>query len=632
MSAAPVLVLVALLVAPPTDTVRAARGPTYRSGFDLAMGPHGERLYVSDRTAGCVVIIELPEAKKAGEIRLRGEPAGMALSPDGSRLYVAEYGAGSVAAVDCTQQRVLWRASVAPRPIGLALAPTRELLLVCNSDRDDVSLLNAVNGKETQRIRLTREPRWAAVTPDESQLVVANALPSGSAQDATLAAVVSLVDVDTREVTAVQLPTGSTNLRQVRVSPDGKWAYVVHNLGRFNVPPTQLERGWVNTNALTIIDLKQRALYATLLLDHLQEGAADPFGLALSADGNALWVSLSGLPEVLAIDLGKLHPMLAGQIPEHLAKAPGYDLGVQNSWQAIGKDVSARAELVNDLAALHQADALRRIKTGGSGPRGICLSGDGSTVYVAHFYSGEVVALDADNGRESARVALGPQPAPDLIRQGEELFHSASVCFQHWQSCASCHPDARMDGLRWDLQNDGMGNPKKTRSLVKSHQTSPVMSLGVREEAEAAVAAGFRFILFAVPQPKQTKAVNAYLRSLEPQPSPHLDRRGRLTPAAKRGKKLFEGPAECADCHSGPLLTDMERYDVGTLGELDDPDDKFATVKLLELYRVAPYLHDARAATLEEVLTKYNPEDKHGKTSQLSPDQVADLVAYLLSL
>ena len=39
------------------------------------------------------------------------------------------------------------------------------------------------------------------------------------------------------------------------MSPDGRFAYVTHILSRYQVPTTQLERGWMNTNALSILDL-----------------------------------------------------------------------------------------------------------------------------------------------------------------------------------------------------------------------------------------------------------------------------------------------------------------------------------------------------------------------------------------
>lgn len=58
----------------------------------------------------------------------------------------------------------------------------------------------------------------------------------------------------------------------------------------------------------------------------------------------------------------------------------------------------------------------------------------------------------------------------------------------------------------------------------------------------------------------------------------------------------------------------------------------FDTPTLIELWRTAPYLHDGSAATLRDVLTTANPDDKHGKTSHLTADQLNDLIAYLLSL
>jgi hypothetical protein len=45
-----------------------------------------------------------------------------------------------------------------------------------------------------------------------------------------------------------------------------------------------------------------------------------------------------------------------------------------------------------------------------------------------------------------------------------------------------------------------------------------------------------------------------------------------------------------------------------------------------------PYLHDGSAVTVKDVLTTRNPKDEHGKTSQLTPQQIEDLAEYVLSL
>ena len=84
-------------------------------------------------------------------------------------------------------------------------------------------------------------------------------------------------------------------------------------------------------------------------------------------------------------------------------------------------------------------------------------------------------------------------------------------------------------------------------------------------------------------------------------------------------------------CHPAPLFTNLQQYNVGTgLGR--EVEMEFDTPSLVETWRTAPYLHDGRAVTMQEVLTKYNKDDKHGGTSKLSNTEIADLVEYVLSL
>ena len=125
-------------------------------------------------------------------------------------------------------------------------------------------------------------------------------------------------------------------------------------------------------------------------------------------------------------------------------------------------------------------------------------------------------------------------------------------------------------------------------------------------------------------------AIDEYLKSLKPVPSPYLVK-GKLSQAAQRGEKVF-ARAGCAACHPPGLFTDLEEHDVGTGREFDKPTDKFDTPTLVELWRTSPYLHDGSAATVRDVLTVRSLKDEHGKTSNLSSQEIDDLCAYLLSL
>jgi cytochrome c peroxidase len=287
----------------------------------------------------------------------------------------------------------------------------------------------------------------------------------------------------------------------------------------------------------------------------------------------------------------------------------------------------------NDLAFL--VELRRRITLPGRGPRGLALAG--STACVAEYFSDSLALADvagplAAAGAAPAEIALGPPPRLSVRQRGEMLFHDGRMCFQHWQSCGSCHPDARSDGLNWDLLNDGLGNPKNTKSMLLSHKVRPSMWLGVRPDAESAVRAGITHILFAVRPEEDARAIDEYLKALTPVPSPHLVN-GRLSAAAERGKKLFfDARIGCAHCHPEPLYTDQQAHDVGSRGKYDAAGDKFITPTLSEAWRTAPYLHDGRYTTVAELLEA----GRHGRqgeaAAKLTPAQVRDLAEFVLSL
>ena len=255
--------------------------------------------------------------------------------------------------------------------------------------------------------------------------------------------------------------------------------------------------------------------------------------------------------------------------------------------QRVSEVSASLSDVSSDLSFL--AGIRRRIALSGNGPRGLALAGD--TAYIAEYFTDSASVVDLTPGAPhpvrpiqlAAKVVTTPE------RQGERLFNDASLCFQKWQSCASCHPDSRVDGLNWDLLNDGIGNPKNSKSMLLSHMTPPVMSLGVRDNAEKAVRSGIKFIQFAVRPEEEAVAIDRYLKSMKPVPSPALQK-GKLTPEAKRGAELFKS-AGCMQCHTPPLFTDLKTYDVGT-GTGNEKDKPFDTPTLVEVWRTAPYLNN----------------------------------------
>ncbi len=125
-----------------------------------------------------------------------------------------------------------------------------------------------------------------------------------------------------------------------------------------------------------------------------------------------------------------------------------------------------------------------------------------------------------------------------------------------------------------------------------------------------------------------------------------------LSESARRGLELFRGKARCTRCHSGFNFTDEKFHNLGIgwdtntvdLGRYmvtKNPEDigAFKTPTLREIARTAPYMHDGRFKTLEEVVEFYNQggiKNPHQDNTiiplELTETEKKDLVAMLRSL
>lgn len=582
----------------------------------------GARLYVACEATAEVLVFDTASKKVAARIAVDAAPSGLTLSADDSRLYVTCAGpVSTVCIVDTTNRKVTNRLVAGYQAQSPVLSPDGQILYVCNRFNNDVSVFDLAAMKEIRRIAVPREPYSAAVTPDGKQLLVVNHIHVGPADGDVVASSVSVLDLASgKMIKEISLPNGSTLLREIRISPDGRYAVVAHILARFHLPTTQIERGWINSNAASIIDLAELKLINTVLLDNIDSGAATPWAVGWSRDSRQLLVTHAGTHELSVVDF----PALLAK----LAKVPA----VLEPGKTVDYTAASRtaADVPNDLSFL--VGVRQRIKLSGKGPRSLAVVG--RHAWVANYFSDTLneVDLASDTVRVES-IPLGAVPQMTAARIGESHFNDATLCFQGWQACSSCHShDARVDGLNWDNLNDGIGNPKNAKSMLFAFETPPSMWLGVRTNAGVAVRAGIRNSLFTVQPPEVADAIDDYFKSLKPMPSPRLVK-GKLSPAAERGKKLFFSEnVNCSDCHKGALFTDMKLHDVGTVGKFDQPTDRFDTPTLIEVWRSAPYLHDGRAATMRDIFTTFQHEDKHGVTSKLTPEQIDDLAEYILSL
>ena len=275
-------------------------------------------------------------------------------------------GAGTTAVIDWDTYKVIKRYQTGSNPTDLTVFDNK--LLVTEFNEAKLYLIDLDTAK-TIAVETKANPYSITVSPNGSYALIGHLAPDEEDPEKilTAAASVSVVDLSAAAVSKeINLPHGASNLRKITISHDGRWAYVTHTLGKTNLPLTHITKGWVNTNAVTIIDLDKQERYVTFLLDRISEGAANPWGTAISGDGQTLWVSISGVHQVVKLDLEHLHWLLAGEGPEfrddlarnmiYRSKAE-FDRPYSDVWFKIKDDPKNLELLQNDLGAYGARDS-----------------------------------------------------------------------------------------------------------------------------------------------------------------------------------------------------------------------------------------------------------------------------------
>lgn len=240
-------------------------------------------------------------------------------------------------------------------------------------------------------------------------------------------------------------------------------------------------------------------------------------------------------------------------------------------------------------------------------------------VAVAYDGRGRLVA----QSRQPVRLAIGAdqiefKDAANVTSVGHSLFHRTTAASM---ACAACHPEGGEDGRVWNFIPIG---PRRTQTLRGGLlATAPFHWDGDMTDINKLMTTVFVGRMGGTqPPPAEVSALADWLDAQPTVPkAPPADPQ-----AVARGKELFADAAVgCASCHGGAHFTNNRSFSVGTGAAFQVPS-------LIEVGMRAPYMHDGCASTLA---ARFDPKcggEQHGKTAQLSSDQLADLVSYLQTL
>ncbi|MEP7124783.1 MAG: cytochrome C peroxidase [Byssovorax sp.] len=597
----------------------ATRLGAIRQGSSVALAQHGgvTLAYVADEDDSALHTFDVDAGTELAVTPLDGAPAQLLVLDDG-RVAVALRDRNRVAIFEPAARPDLplearCDATVAVEPIGLATSPDGARLFVTSGWGHALTALDPASLAPAFTVDLPREPRAVIVDDDGRRAFVAHVVGAN----------MSAVSLDSSEhaVHAIDLRLGSLTGCQgyalaktsvVAPAPDAATA----GPGRVFAPMVMVDPGAPKSSfgyggslespaesaLVSVVDTTaERPLTREIVGDrgaHRRECLL-PRSATIGLDGGLL-VSCLGIDAVVELDARAQNP---ASVERRRFRVPAGPTGVATDlarhrgvvWSQFAHELSV-IDLATPIAAKKGSktlpDALPVLRVAAARKRGSWVT---------------------------AQVA-----------RGRELFHATDDgrISRDGRACASCHPDGREDSLTWSTP-DG---PRQTIMLAgRVVGSEPYGWFGTNKTLPAHVTRTLQRLggTGLAKSKEDLDALIAYLGAIR---APSLT----ATPGGTerralvdRGRGIFQEPAQgCATCHFG-AGTDKIAHDVKT-GNIDETSLRFDTPSLRYVSGTAPYFHDGRFKSLEDVME--HSDGTMGHTMHLSRPDLLALVAYLETL
>jgi len=582
------------------------------SAAAVALARLGERTlaFVADADDRAIVTFDVDTRARLASTPLGARPSAVLVTPAGRVVALGADDARvhllALVAVDAplVSERII---PVPDEPVSAAVTPSGDTLLVASRWGHALSIVALASPDAPVVVDVPRDPAAVVASSDGRSAIVLHAagsrathveLASRAVRTASLDRHIQREERSSTPMMAMpdDLDSGpraprKRRLETLTLSADQAFAVARLEDGRFVAPDVALDTGAeVSSGGYGSVETPATPAVATLAAAWTGEKAPD---------GQRIFGSHCLLPRAAATDAANSRMLVA----------------------CLGSDELAVVRLRPDGAKVGMA--IRMAK----GPVGVSVDAQNerAVVWSAFDRVVSVVALERTLRVTSTTTLPCASPEPDeAVLRGRALFHATfdQRVSADGRACASCHPDGRDDGLSWSAP----GGRRQTPVLVERLEgTAPYGWDGSAKDLEHHLAHTTARLGGRGLRPRDVGDLAAYLGTLHPPAASHPAPAGRVA----RGAALFASEeTQCGSCHTRGG-TDGESHDL-------DPEAhrgaarKFDTPSLHLVGHSAPYFHDGRYPTLEDLLV--GVDGTMGHTAQLSPDDRSALGAYLETL
>jgi hypothetical protein len=321
------------------------------------------------------------------------------------------------------------------------------------------------------------------------------------------------------------------------------------------------------------------------------------------------------------------------------------------------------------LPAISTADGSNVL---GYGPSGLCVSPDGTKLYVHNFLERKVRAFNISaltGGTGTGAPLLGSvtlpanEPLAANVLLGKKLFHNSQdtrLARDGYMSCASCHLGGDHDGRTWDITNfgEGLRQTIDLRGRAGMGHGALHWSANFNEvqdfEGQIRSLSGGSGLINGTPnaplgtanagRSSDLDALAAYVASLNSVlRSPFRLSNGNQTTSATNGATHFTNKG-CATCHSGTPFTksNASTFPLDNIGTQTTASGQrlgatltgLDTPTLRAVWSTEPYLHRGQANALADVFNTTNAPGttNHARFRELTAAQQTELLDYLMQI
>ena len=517
----------------------------------------GGKAFVSCATTDSVQVFDVATRQLVGTVAVFGkDPRALAASADGSRVYAVVQRSGNGTTV--IPEGI---APPPPPPTNPALPPAPQQGILVRAD----------------------DPQWSTwiqfQLPDRdvaeisvSSLQVSRYFDHVGTTNTGIAV---------HPLTGELWVTNTEALNLVRFEPNLRGHAIDNRVTRIGTGPVPTVQPIDLNPGLNYGSLPNAAALGTAL--------SDPFGIAIDAATNRIYVAAQGTDRIGVLDHNGA--------------------------------VLARIEVGNTPGSSIDTRHKR-------GPRGLALHPTAPRLYVQNHLSSTITVIDTATLQVLRELPLGSvDPIDPLLRQGRNFLYDAKLSGNGTLSCASCHVDGDTDGLAWDL-GDPMGTmlnppaqpfpfnlgltaihpmkgPRTTQTLRGIGGSEPLHWGGDRSSF-AAFNPAFASLLGGAVLPTADMddfAAYAVTIALPPNPNQPLDRSYRTSPANNNqaaGLAAFTatattlpliGAVSCNTCHALPTGSNRRIVSAQVLMETQ----QMKVPQLRNLYRKVGFSRGAGA-------------------------------------